>query len=146
MVLHYFKGYSFYFIFLALKIVQILSSCVTGHYPTHSNCSRGNCSHHKCHRRKAQTQENNMLSLLLLPEMFLYGRSQGSHEYSRSQEGAHSIFSNERTFQARHCGLWLQPAAHAVLTAKKQAKLFTDSFLTSLAKLSLNPSSYCHHV
>lgn len=62
-----------------------------------------------------------------------------------SQEVARSNLSNERTFQARHCGLWLQPPAHAVLTTKKQAKLFTDSSLTSLAKMSPIPSSYCHH-
>lgn len=61
-----------------------------------------------------------------------------------SQEVARSNLSNERTFQARHCGLWLQPPAHAVLTTKKQAKLFTDSSLTSLAKTSPIPSSYCH--
>lgn len=54
--------------------------------------------------------------------------------YCGSQEVARSNLSNERTFQARHCGLWLQPPAHAVLTTKKQAKLFTDSSLTSLAK------------
>lgn len=62
-----------------------------------------------------------------------------------SQEVARSNLSNERTFQARHCGLWLQPPAHAVLTTKEQAKLFTDSSLTSLAKMSPIPSSYCHH-
>lgn len=65
--------------------------------------------------------------------------------YCGSQEVARSNLSNERTFQARHCGLWLQPPAHAVLTTKKQAKLFTDSSLTSLAKKSPIPSSYCHH-
>ena len=62
-----------------------------------------------------------------------------------SQEVVRSNLSNERTFQARHCGLWLQPSAHAVLTTKKQAKLFTDSSLTSPAKMSPILSSYCHH-
>lgn len=65
--------------------------------------------------------------------------------HSGSLEVVHCNLSNERTFQARHCGLWLQPPAHAVLTTKKQAKLFIDSSLTSVAKMSPIPSSYCHH-
>lgn len=61
-----------------------------------------------------------------------------------SQEVVCSNLSNERTFQASHCGLWLQPSTHAVLTTKKQAKLFNDSFLAALAKMSPIPASHYH--
>lgn len=70
--------------------------------------------------------------------------SLSSHEYRSSQEVARLSLSNERTFQTRHCGLWHEPPAHAVLTAKEQAKLFADSFLTTMAKMSPIPSSFCH--
>lgn len=61
-----------------------------------------------------------------------------------SQEDGRSTLSNERTFQPTHCGFWLQPSANAILTTKKQAKLFTDSSLRSLAKMSPISSSYGH--
>ena len=54
-------------------------------------------------------------------------------------------YSNKRTIKARHCGLWLQLTAHAVLTTKKQAELFAESSLIALkAKMSTIPLTYCH--
>lgn len=135
---------------LDLEIVQSLSSCLVGYSQTcfqwTNTEARDICvSNQKIKNKTWKSRQDNTKLLPLYTCDGLDGESsQSSHKYCSSQEVACSILSNERTFQTRHCGLWLQTPAHAVLTAKKQAKLFTDSFLTTLAKMSPIPSSYCH--
>lgn len=155
--------------FLALETVQRLGSCLVGYLQTHSQLTNTEGwdirmaapvittnSRHMVHRDKRREWQlikiKAKISKLhyVIPELAVRVSVPGAlmsvlFWRCSSQEVAHSNLSNERTFQARHCGLWLQPPAHAVLTTKKQAKLFTDSFLTSLAKMSPIPSSYCHH-